>query len=343
MLFEFLLVFILAIFFIYIVKKYAHNIGLVDEPNERSSHTSDTPSGAGIGFSLAIFSIIPLFYLDIFRDYTLIFFAIFLVFVIGVLDDIRDASPKTKFIVLILSTVFLIIDDFLISYVGVYFGKHIYLGSFAAPFTIFAVVAFTNALNLIDGLDGLAGSVSIVIFMSFFIIGYQNDDLILMVISGSFISGLLAFLIVNWYPASIFMGDSGSLVLGFVIALLAIRSLIYIPAISILFITAIPILDTAIVVVRRKLNGKGIFAADKCHLHHIFYRFFSNDTKKTVLFFIVMQSAYSLTGLQFNKYHDDGFLLILFILNVIMVYLFTDAMIKRQKSSCAKRDNKVDR
>jgi len=335
MLFEFFLVFVLAIIFVKIVQKYADRIGLVDEPNERSSHTLDTPSGAGIGFSLAIFSIIPLFYIDVFSDYTLIFLAIFLVFIIGVLDDIHDASPKTKFLVLILSTVFLIIDDFIIDYIGVYFGQQIYLGIFAAPFTLFAVVAFTNALNLIDGLDGLAGSVSVVIFMSFFIIGYQNNDLILMVISGSFISGLVAFLIFNYYPASIFMGDSGSLVLGFVIALLAIRSLLYIPAISILFITAIPILDTAIVVVRRKLNGKGLFTADKCHLHHIFYRFFSNNTKKTVLFFVVMQAGYSLTGLQFNKYHDDGLLLILFLLNVIMVYLFTDAMIKRQRSNCS--------
>jgi len=337
MLFEFFLVFVLAMLFMGIVRRYADKIGLVDEPNERSSHTLDTPSGAGIGFSLAIFSIIPLFYIDVFSDYTLIFFAIFLVFVIGVLDDIHDASPKTKFVILILSTIFLIFDNFIIDYVGVYFGQQIYLGVFAAPFTIFAVVAFTNALNLIDGLDGLAGSVGIVIFMSFFIIGYQNDDLILMVISGSFISGLIAFLIHNWYPASIFMGDSGSLVLGFVIALLAIRSLLYIPAISILFIAAIPILDTTIVVVRRKLNGKGVFTADKCHLHHIFYRFFSNDTKKTVLFFVVMQAAYSLTGLQFNKYHDDGLLLILFLLNVIMVYLFTDAMIRRQKSNCSQK------
>ena len=337
MLYEFLLVFLLAMLFIKIVHKYADKIGLVDEPNERSSHILDTPSGAGIGFSIAIFSIMPLFYIDVFSDYTLIFIAIFLVFIIGVLDDMHDASPKTKFLVLVLSTIFLLIDDFLIDYVGVYFGHQIYLGVFAVPFTLFAVIAFTNALNLIDGLDGLAGSISIVIFLTFFIIGYQNDDLILMVISGSFISGLIAFLLYNWYPASIFMGDSGSLVLGFVITLLAIRSLMYIPAISILFITAIPILDTTIVVIRRKLNGKQIFTADKCHLHHIFYRFFSNDTKKTVIFFIVMQTAYSLTGLQFNKYHDDGLLLILFMLNVAMVYLFTDAMIKRQKSDCAQK------
>jgi len=331
-------IFLLSLFFIRVVYTFAPQIGLVDVPNERSSHTRHTARGAGIGFSMAIFSIIPLFYLDVFSDYTLIFLAIFLVFIVGFLDDLHSTSPKTKFIVLIASTIFIMMDRFIIDYVGIFFGMSIYLGWFSYLFTIFAVVAFTNAINLIDGLDGLAGSISIVIFMSFYIIGYQNSDLILMVISGSFIAGLSAFLLFNWHPATIFMGDSGSLVLGFVISLLAIRSLIYIQAISILFITAIPIIDTAIIVFRRKRAGRGIFSADKCHLHHIFHQFFANDTKKTVISFTIMQMAYSLTGLQFTRDHDGGYLLILFVLNILVVYQFTDAMIRRQKRDCIKSD-----
>lgn len=335
---KFLTVFFLSLFFIKIVIHYAPTLGLVDIPNERSSHTKSTPSGAGIGFIFAIFAVMPFFYANVFQNYTLLFFAILLVFTIGILDDHHDTSPKTKFIILIISTLFAIFDDFTIDYVGTFFGKEIFLLWFSIPFTIFAVVAFTNALNLIDGLDGLAGSVSIVIFISFFVIGYQNNDLILMIISGSFIAGLSAFLFYNSYPASIFMGDSGSLVIGFVISLLAIRSLMYIQAISILFITAIPIIDTIIIVIRRKEAKKSIFAADKCHLHHILHQFFANDTQKTVLFFTVLQGAYSLTGLQFTREHAGEYLLLIFILNVAMVYLFTDAMIKRQGRSCGKNE-----
>jgi len=331
---EFIATFIMSMLLIWLVLKYAHFLGLVDIPNERSTHTEHTPSGAGIGFSLAVFSIIPFFYLDVFSNYTLLFFAIFLVFIVGFLDDLHNTSPKTKFIVLIISTVFIIMNNFIINYIGIFFGFQIFLGWFSYLFTIFAVVAFTNALNLLDGLDGLAGSISIVIFISFFIIGYQNNDLILMVISGAFIASLLAFLYYNWFPASIFMGDSGSLVLGFVISLLAIRSLLYIQAITILFLAAIPILDTVIIVIRRKRAKKSLFTADKCHLHHIFHQFFAFDTRKTVIFFVVMQAAYSLTGLQFTRDQDGGYLLILFILNIAMVYLFTDAMIRRQKRDC---------
>jgi len=156
----------------------------------------------------------------------------------------------------------------------------------------------------------------------------------MMVISGAFIAALLAFLVFNWYPASIFMGDSGSLTLGFVIAMLAIKSLEYLPTVSILFVAAIPILDTLVVMIRRKLNGRSIFSADRCHIHHILRHFFAEDTRKTVLFLGVFQLIYSLTGLQLDKSMDEGLLLILFLLNIVLLYLFLGAMIKRQKREC---------
>ena len=320
--------------FIYLVKIYAPKIGLIDIPNNRSTHCSIVPRGAGIGFYLATAIVLPVFHFDYILSHIWIFLAIFLVFIIGVLDDHHDASPNTKFIVLIISTVLLSFDSLIIDDIGVFFGVHITLGWLAIPFTMFAVVGFTNALNLIDGLDGLAATVSIVILGTFFIVGYQNDDFIMMLISGAFISSLLAFLLFNWHPASIFMGDSGSLTIGFVISLLAIKSLAYLPTVSILFIAAIPLFDTLIVMIRRKLNGRSAFTADRCHLHHILRHFFAEDTKKTVLFLGVLQTIYSLTGLQLDKNMDEGYLLILFMLNTAMLYLFLAAMIKRQKREC---------
>ena len=331
---EVLLIFLLSFALVGMVKKYAETLGLVDIPNGRSTHVDHTARGAGIGFFLAVALVFPLFQFDLLLSYLWTFVAIFLVFMIGVLDDHHDSSPHTKFFVIILATVFLSFDHIIIDDLGTFFGFSLSLGWFALPFTIFAVVGFTNAVNLIDGLDGLSATISMVILGTFFTLGYQNGDLFIMMVSGAFIAALLAFLLYNWHPASIFMGDSGSLTLGFVIAMLAIRSLTYLPVVSILFVAAIPILDTVIVMVRRKINGRSIFFADRCHIHHILRHFFAEDTQKTVLFLGVLQVIYSLTGLQLDKNMDEGYLLLLFIFNIILLYMFLAAMIKRQKRKC---------
>jgi len=331
---EFILIFIFSLVLVSLVKYYAPKIGLMDIPNERSAHCSIIPRGAGIGFYLAVAIILPLFHFDIILSNGWTFLAIFLVFFIGVLDDHHDTSPNTKFIVLIISSILLSLDNVIIDDLGVFFGLQLTLGWLAIPFTIFAIVGFTNALNLIDGLDGLAATISIVILGTFFTVGYLHDDFFMMMVSMAFIASLLAFLVFNWNPASIFMGDSGSLTLGFVISVLAVKSLAYLPTVSILFVTAIPLLDTLIVMIRRKLNGRSAFSADRCHLHHILRHFFAEDTKKTVLFLGVLQMMYSLTGLQLDKDMDEGYLLILFGLNIVLLYLFLGAMIKRQKRKC---------
>ena len=330
----FIFIFLLSLVLIKLVKHYAPNLGLVDIPNERSTHENHTPSGAGIGFFLSVALVLPCFHFDLMLSYVWALVAVLSVFIIGVLDDHRDTTPNTKFFVLILATVFLSFDNIIITDLGTFFGVALSLGWFALPFTIFVVVGFTNALNLIDGLDGLSATVSIIILTTFFLVGYTHDDLFIMLLSGAFIAGLLAFILYNWHPASIFMGDSGSLTLGFVISMLAIKSLSYLPAVSILFITAIPILDTIIVMSRRKIKGKSMFSADRCHLHHILRHFFAENTAKTVLFLGVLQSIYSLTGLQLDKDMDEGYLLILFVLNIVLVYIFLGAMIKRQGRAC---------
>lgn len=334
LLLEFISVFALSALLIYVVREHAEKWGMTDIPNDRSTHVHHTVRGAGIGFYLATVIVLALFSHEMVLSHLWTFVAIFLVFFVGVLDDYNDTSPNTKFFIIILSTVFLYFDGIVISDLGTFFGVELSLGWFALPFTIFAVTGFTNALNLIDGLDGLAGTISIVILLGFFTVGYQYDDLFMMYLSGFFIAALSAFLIYNWHPASIFMGDSGSLTLGFIISLLAIRSLEYLPTISILFVAAIPILDTLIVMIRRKRNGRSMFSADRCHIHHILRHFFAEDTPKTVFFLGVFQAVYTFTGLQLVKDTDEGYLLMLFTLNVIIFYLFLGAMIKRQKREC---------
>ena len=331
---ECIAVFLLSLIMVHFVREHADKWGMTDIPNGRSTHVDHTVRGAGIGFYLATAIVVLLFNHEMIFSHPWTFAAIFMVFSVGVLDDHNDTAPNTKFIIIILSTLFLYFDGFVIDDLGMYWGVELSLGWFALPFTIFAVAGFTNALNLIDGLDGLAGTISIMILIGFFIVGFIYDDPFMMYLSGSFIAALLAFLVYNWHPASIFMGDSGSLTLGFVISLLAIRSLEYLPTISILFIAAIPILDTLVVMIRRKVRGRSIFSADRCHVHHVLRHFFAENTRRTVLFLSIVQAIYTFTGLQLAKGTDDGYLLMLFVLNVISFYLFLSAMIKRQRREC---------
>ncbi len=296
------------------IKEHAHWLRLVDVPNDRSSHSQITPRGAGIGIFFAVASSVMIFDQPLVEEYPWTFSSILLIFLVGVLDDYFNMPPKTKSVVAVVSSIMLTYDGIIIDHIGVCFGLDISLGWLAMLFTIFAVVAFTNALNFIDGLDGLAGGVSSVILASYLYIGYSNNDLLMIILSGSFMTALIGFLIFNWNPASIFMGDSGSLVLGFVISLLGIKAIAYIPAVTILFIAAIPIIDTTVVVVRRLKSGRSILEADRCHIHHHLKGFFGGNVRKSVILLISAQAFFTLLGLYFTGVSDGAFPLVLFLI-----------------------------
>ncbi len=319
-----------AFFFIRLIIRYAHQVGLVDIPNHRSAHRQITPRGAGVGMVLGVIVSDVVFLNDIVFSHIAIFLAIFLVFVVGVLDDHRDATPKTKFYVIFVAVLLLVYDGLVVRDLGELFGFHLTLGWFAIPFTMFAVAGFTNALNLSDGLDGLAGSLSIIILSVLCVIGYENGDEFIVTTSLSFIAAILAFLWFNWNPARIFMGDSGSLTLGFVIAVLSIKALEYINPISILFIAAIPIIDTLTVMIRRKRNGLSIFSPDKLHLHHILLAFFRGNVRKTVMLIGLLQLGFSIVGLGFTEAQQQRYILILFIVNLAAFYMLLNGMLERQ-------------
>jgi UDP-GlcNAc:undecaprenyl-phosphate GlcNAc-1-phosphate transferase len=331
---ELLLIFVATILLIILLKNKAKNIGLIDIPNHRSEHTKLIPRGAGISFVSIVLLFILIFHWQIFINYIYSFIAISMVFAIGIYDDMHDSTPKLKFIIIMLATVLLYLDNIVIDNMGTYFGARALLGWFALPFTMFAMSGFTNALNLIDGLDGLAASLSIIIFIFFAVLGYTSRDDFIFYISIYFIVSLSAFLIFNWNPASIFMGDSGSLTLGFIIAMLGIKSLNYIPAVSMLFITGLPIMDTLVAMFRRKFSGKSAFQPDKCHIHHILKTFMRDNVKKTVISLIVLQSIYVAIGLVFDNVKDDGYVMILFLANILILYLIVQFMIKKQNREC---------
>lgn len=324
-----------------LIKLIMHNailLGLIDIPNERSSHSKVTPRGAGIGFGFAFFISILLFDFSLFIEYWFLFLSIFMVFLVGILDDHKDASPKAKFYVIFLATFLLFLNDVSIYSLGGFFGFEINLWYLSLPFTIFALAGFTNALNLIDGLDGLAASISIVILSSFLYIGYIHKNELMIVLSSLTIASLLAFLIFNWNPAKIFMGDSGSLFLGFIISVVACISLEYIHPIAIFYLAALPIVDTLVVMIRRIRKGISPFTPDKTHVHHILLNFFAKKVRKTVFFLIFTQVLFSLVGimLSLNSYEvgqsPTSFVAsIAFIGIIILIYMVFTGIKRRQK------------
>lgn len=330
--------FFLTLFGIHILIRHATWLGLVDLPNKRSMHKVQTPKGAGIGFIGSVLLSLLLFDPEHLIDNRYVYLAILMVLGIGMLEDKMDISPRFKYVGIFFATLLLYFHGTYIDCLGSYFGLELCLplGLPALLFSFFAIAGYTNALKLIDGIDGLAGAVSIIILGAFLAIGVINDDELIITLSSLQITSLIAFLYFNWSPAKVFMGKSGSLTLGFVISLLSIKSLAYITPAAMLFIIAIPILDTFIVMTRRIQRGWSLFTADKNHMHHLLYKM-KDDVGFTVILLSTMQLVFTTIGFQLRS-ADNLLSLILFaILFYIFLNLFDQRIKKRQKKKKNKR------
>lgn len=339
------LIIILTYSFIYLIIKNAEKLQLIDIPNERSAHKKTMPRGAGLGFVMAVLVGIFIGNFSHFIEYYYIYLSIFLIMLVGIYDDRYEVSYKLKFVGLLVVSLYVSFHGITIDSLGKYFDVELLLPSFIATvFTVFAIIGFTNALNLTDGLDGLAGSLSLIMMSAFLLVGYQFHDPLLINLSGGFIVALVVFLYFNWYPAKIFMGDSGSLTLGFVISILSIKSLEYIPPSAVLFIIGIPLIDTFIVMRRRIQRGQSPFKADKNHIHHFMYKVKVN-VKISVLLIIYLQLALSILGYQLIGAKEESLSLLLFVLLLfIFLNMFDQRFRYREKKGKVerKKDYEID-
>lgn len=259
-----------------LVKKYK----LYDIPNERKEHVFPVPTLGGIaivgGMILALLLWFP------FNTEPLqvcFFFSIAILFGIGIMDDLKDMPAKYKFIIQVaLATLIATSGIRITSFDGLFGINDMTLFS-QYLFTVLAIVGVTNAFNLIDGIDGLAGGLG---FMSLITLGMfltLSGDPGFALIAFALAGAILAFLYFNFNPAKIFMGDTGSLVLGFVVSVLCIRllqintqaSTPMLPhaALFVFGIVLIPVFDTIRVFAFRIWKGKSPFVADRTHIHHL--------------------------------------------------------------------------
>ncbi len=264
----------------------AQRIGLLDHPNERKVHIRPRPLVGGIGMvaavTLASIVFIPI---DSLRGY---FLGLAILVLVGFLDDFKEMGHKRKFMAQIIATGAMI---YFSEVALVNFGDLLGIGELSVPagygvvwlITIFCVVGVTNAINLIDGLDGLAGGLSLIAFIFFAIHAYLAGSHVLLLLNLALAGAVLGFLRFNWHPSVLFMGDAGSLCLGFSLAFMALaltqaKGSPVSPVVPLL-ILAVPITDTIIVMFKRIMKGNSPFKPDKYHLHHIFLRYGMKKTK----------------------------------------------------------------
>ncbi|MBW1635624.1 MAG: undecaprenyl/decaprenyl-phosphate alpha-N-acetylglucosaminyl 1-phosphate transferase [Deltaproteobacteria bacterium] len=272
----FLAAFFAAVVILPNLSRFGMQIGLVDIPNERKVHDVPKPLVGGIGIVIAatfsILAFVPSFALGGY------YAGMILLLLIGVMDDLYDLGHRKKFLAQIVATTLLIyLSNINLSN----FGNLIGLGKIVIPdigwliwgVTVFSVVGVTNAVNMIDGLDGLAGSISFVSFITFAALSVIVGDSNLMLVNLALAGAIFGFLRYNWSPAALFMGDAGSLCLGFSLSFMALAltqsGLSPVPPVSVLLVMGVPISDTLIVMIRRICKGRSPFKPDNTHLHHI--------------------------------------------------------------------------
>ena len=259
-----------------LVRKIALKLDVIDLPKgKRKIHNKPIPllGGLAIYFSFVIVMILKSGSLS--QHETGILIGATIIVIGGIIDDTFELRPRYKLIFQISAAVVLIFFGVEISSVtNPLPGGYDYwnVGWMTVPLTILWVIGITNALNLIDGLDGLAAGVALISSVTIFIIAVLNNRLDAAVLTAILSGAILGFLPYNFNPAIIFMGDTGAQLLGFLLAAISIEGTIksaaaFAIAVPILAL-GIPIYDTLFAVIRRKMNGKPIMQADKGHLHH---------------------------------------------------------------------------
>ncbi|WP_223808781.1 MraY family glycosyltransferase [Rufibacter hautae] len=267
--------FFITLFAIPSIVYVAHLKNILDQPNKRTVHVSLTPRLGGLGVFAGFMSALTIFG-DLSNGVQQVLAGCIILFFGGLKDDLVSISAFKKFFMQVLATgvVMFIANIRITSFQGI-FNIHELPEGLSYGFTFFTIVGITNAINLIDGLDGLAGTIVTIVVSTFgFFFWYAHIDTYSNYagVAVCLIGGLLGFLRYNFYKARIFMGDTGSLLCGFVVSIMAIqfiemRAVPSAPTVA-LGVLFVPLFDTVRVSLIRILKGVSPFAPDKNHIHH---------------------------------------------------------------------------
>lgn len=308
----------------------ANKTGALDAPNARKVHKKPIPriGGLGIyaGFMAAIIFVAVKFGLDaeMLKETVGLIVSGTLIVALGLVDDYKNLPAKVKLLGQICAAgVLVVLFDVRIDFVTDPFGGYLYLDSLAIPATMFWLVGLTNTVNLIDGLDGLAAGVASIASFTIMLIALEQNFILVAVLTAALAGAAVGFLKYNFNPAQIFMGDTGSMFLGFMLAGIsvtgAVKSVATIALIVPIFALGLPILDTTFAIVRRVRGGVPIFKPDKGHLHH---RLLSVGftQRQAVLLMYVISALFGLSAIALTAVSSQIAVLILLVVVSAIVY-----------------------
>ena len=338
--------FISSLIYVPICKRIAKHIGAIDKPNERKVHEKPMPRLGG----LAIFASFVTGYI-LFGNITTQMISIllggFVIIITGIIDDINPIKARNKFLAQILAACIVVFYGKFYLTETTFFGMYFNFGDFGWIMSIILIVGSINAINLIDGLDGLAAGTCSIYYITMAIIGitmylYNGLDVLLCTIM---IGSTLGFLVYNFNPASIFMGDTGSMFLGYmisIIALLGFKTATFTSFVIPILIMFIPILDTLLAILRRIIKRESIGTPDKEHFHHqLLSR--TSSVKKTVLLIYFVNICFSAVSILYSLGDTNRAITLYIILMAIVLFfiLKTDILYKHRKKD--KKINKKDK
>ncbi|MDD4599824.1 MAG: MraY family glycosyltransferase [Negativicutes bacterium] len=300
----------------------ATKAGAMDAPDDRKVHTKPIPRMGGLaiyaGFVLAVLAS-----MHVNREIFGLLAGGTFILIIGIIDDMVQLSAKVKLLGQIAAAAVLVFFDIRIEWLTNPFGDMIYVEYLSIPLTILWVVGLTNTVNLIDGLDGLAAGVSTIASITILLVALQQNFWSVAILSAALAGSALGFLQHNFNPAKIFMGDTGSMFLGYMLAAVSVigtvKSAATIALIVPIVALGLPIMDTAFAIIRRYMSGQPIFKPDKGHLHHRLLEMGLTQKQAVLLMYVISgclgMSAIALTevNLTFGTLIVIGLLVVAFL------------------------------
>lgn len=300
----------------------------LDVPDERKVHTVPIPRCGGVAMAMGAF--VPvIFWTQMTPQLSAYLIGCAILFVAGIGDDFKGLSVRAKFMAQVAAALVLVFyGGVMIKDVGnVLPGEMNFPGWLAALATVFVVVGVTNAINLADGLDGLAGGISLLIFLFISFLAYSMESINVAIVALSLSGALFGFLRFNTHPAKLFMGDTGSMLLGFSAVTLCIMltqtNSPFSPVLP-LILLGFPILDTLTVMAQRISEGRSPFSPDKNHFHHRLLRlgFFQTEAVFVIYAIQVLLIAFAWCF----RFYSEWFLLLSYIIfSALVVGLFSMA------------------
>ncbi len=289
--------FLTVIILVPIMRKLAFKYNFVDIPNKRKTHKEPIPLLGGVAIYLG-YIITMFFWVEELRLKLAIVISSTLIVLIGLVDDYyktrnKDLSSLPKVIIQILVGFVLYIFEIRIVGISSFFGEGMIFFSpeLSLVVTLIWVIGLMNMINFLDGADGLASGVAIISAMTFFLISYVKGLDVISLLSIILMGATLGFLMYNFYPAKIFMGDTGSVLLGLILAIIsiegALKSATLLSILMVIFVFGVPIFDTIIVFYNRWRKHQPLYIADRSHAHHrLLKRGYSTTQAVTSLYLI---------------------------------------------------------